>query len=235
VSRRLDGATLGARTWPDLAAPGAVHVLAVPLGSCEQHGPHLPLSTDTLVASALCDALARHRDDVVVAPAIGVGASGEHAGFAGTLSVGTNALAHGLTELVRSARDWARAVVVVSGHGGNAEALERVARTSSIEGDSVVVYAPMLRDADAHAGRTETSLVLALAPELVRHNEAVVGVTTPLGELVGTLRDQGVAAVSPSGVLGDPTGATAEEGRGLLAMLAADLCARVDAVLGDTR
>ncbi len=235
MSRRLDGATLGARTWPELATPGAVHVLAVPLGSCEQHGPHLPLSTDTLVASALCDALALHRGDVVVAPVIGVGASGEHAGFAGTLSVGTDALARGLTELVRSARDWVRAVVVVSGHGGNAEALERVVRTSSSEGDSVVVYAPMLQGADAHAGRTETSLVLALAPELVRHNEAVVGVTTPLGELLGTLRDHGVAAVSPSGVLGDPTGATAEEGRGLLATLAADLCARVDAVLGDVR
>lgn len=235
MSRGLDGATLGARTWTELAASGADHVLAVPLGSCEQHGPHLPLSTDTLVASALCDALAAHRDDVVVAPAVGVGASGEHAGFAGTLSVGTEVLARSLTELVRSARGWARAVVVVSAHGGNAEALGVVATTAAGEGDDVVVFAPRLRGADAHAGRTETSLVLALAPELVRHNEAVVGVTTPLGELLGTLRDHGVAAVSPSGVLGDPTGATVEEGRRLLASITADLCGQVDVALGDVR
>jgi mycofactocin precursor peptide peptidase len=234
VSRRSTP-SLGARTWREVDAHGRHLVLAVPLGSCEQHGPHLPLATDTLVATALCDALALHRADVVIAPAIGVGASGEHAGFAGTLSVGTVALASCLTELVRSARDWTRAVVIVSGHGGNADALERVARTASSEGDDLVVHHPRLEGADAHAGRTETSLVLALAPELVRHNEAVAGVTTPLHELVGTLRAHGVAAVSPNGVLGDPTGASAEEGRELLAALSAGLCGAVDAAFGGPR
>ena len=226
-------ASLAACTWPEVRA--GVAVLAVPLGSCEQHGPHLPLSTDTLVAVALCEGLARHRGDVAVAPAIGIGASGEHEGFAGTLSVGTDALAASLTELVRSARAWARAVVVVSGHGGNADALARVTRTASHEGDAVVAYVPRLEGADAHAGRTETSLVLALAPGLVRHNEIVVGNTAPLGELASTLRRDGVAAVSESGVLGDPRGATAEEGQRLLATLVSDLCDTVDAWLGARR
>lgn len=233
MTQRLDASrSLGARTWPEVHGHSGAVVLCVPLGSCEQHGPHLPLCTDTLVAAALCDALTRHRRDVLVAPALGIGASGEHAGFDGTLSFGTRALSACVTEFVRSARPWARAIVVVSAHGGNADAVARVMDTARREGDHVVVFAPRLDGADAHAGRTETSLVLALAPQLVRHNEAVVGNTTPLDELASTLRHDGVAAVSSSGVLGDPTGASAEEGRGLLATLTVDLCATVDAALG---
>ena len=226
------GVTLGERTWPDVEARRGSLVLAVPLGSCEQHGPHLPLSTDTDVAVALCEALAAHRADVTVAPPLGIGASGEHAGFAGTLSMGTVALASCVTELVRSARGWTRATVLVTGHGGNADALADVARTARHEGDEVVVFTPRIEDGDAHAGRTETSLLLALHPHLVRHNEAVIGVTTPLRELECALRASGVRAVSPSGVLGDPTGASAEEGRRLLAEVAADLCRTVDHALG---
>jgi len=225
-------ATLGTHSWTELDARGSDVVLAVPVGSCEQHGPHLPLSTDTIVAEALCEALARHRRDVTVAPAVGIGASGEHAGFAGTLSIGTEALAACLTELIRSARGWSRAVVLVSGHGGNADAIASVVGTAAADGDVVVAYAPRLKGADAHAGRTETSLVLALAPQLVRHNEAVIGNTAPLGELAVALRRDGVASVSKNGVLGDPTGASAATGRDLLASLVADLAVTVDGALG---
>lgn len=228
----MSATDLGSRTWPEVAAHGRDLVLAVPLGACEQHGPHLPLSTDTLVASALCDALARHRRDVAVAPCIGVGASGEHAGFPGTLSAGTEALAVYVTGLVRSARSWSRAVVIVSGHGGNADALARVARRAEEDGDVVVVFFPSVPGGDAHAGRTETSLVLALREELVRHNEAVIGNLAPLHELASGLRADGVASASASGVLGDPTGATGAEGRELLEAIAADLFAAVDGALG---
>ena len=91
---RVTGVTaLGDLTWPQaqrLAAAGAM--LAVPVGSTEQHGPHLPLSTDTDVAVALAARLAARRADVVVAPPVGYGSSGEHAGFAGTISIGQQAL-----------------------------------------------------------------------------------------------------------------------------------------------
>jgi creatinine amidohydrolase len=87
-------------TWPDVARYPADTVLAVPLGSTEQHGPHLPLSTDTDVAVALCRRLAAARPDVLVAPSLPYGSSGEHAGFAGTLSIGQAALEHVLVELV---------------------------------------------------------------------------------------------------------------------------------------
>lgn len=222
-------------TTTDVDALGGHVVVAVPVGACEQHGPHLPLGTDSIVASALCESLASARHDVVVAPLVGVGASGEHAGFAGTLSVGTDALASYLLELVRSTRSWARGVVLVTGHGGNADALSRVGRVAAHDGDRVACFVPSIEGADAHAGHTETSLLLALDASRVRHNDLVTGVTTPLHELAGELRRSGVAAVSPTGVLGDPTTATADAGREVLARLVADLCATVERVFGGER
>ena len=224
--------SLGTSTWPDVAAGGGRQIVAVPVGSCEQHGPHLPLSTDSLVAAALCAALADSRDDVLVAAPIGVGASGEHHGFAGTLSVGTPFLASYLTELVRSSRGWSRGVVFVSGHGGNVDALRTVERTAADEGDVVSVYMARVRGGDAHAGRTETSLVLALAPDQVRHDEAVAGCTDPISSIADRLRLDGVASVSPNGVLGDPAGATADEGVAVLAEMAGELVARVASDFG---
>jgi creatinine amidohydrolase/Fe(II)-dependent formamide hydrolase-like protein len=76
---------------------------------------------------------------------------------------------------------------------------------------------------DAHAGRTETALLLALAPAAVRPEAAEPGATVPLAELLPALRAGGVAAVSPNGVLGDPSGATAAEGGRLLAEMSAAL------------
>jgi mycofactocin system creatininase family protein len=229
-----DGA-LGGWSWPEVDATRHRLLVAVPVGSCEQHGPHLPLATDSYVAEALCATLCTRRDDIVVAPLVGVAASGEHAGFAGTLSVGTEALAHFLTELVRSARGWSSGVVVVSGHGGNADALRLVEATARDEGDAVCTFLPFVAGGDAHAGRTETSILLALDPASVRHNELVQGVIEPLDELLATLRRDGVAAVSVNGVLGDPRGATAEEGRAVLAQLADDLCTAVDRAFGASR
>lgn len=226
--------SLGARTWPELDARAAT-LVAVPVGSCEQHGPHLPLSTDTLVADELCASLARRRGDVVVAPSVGIGASGEHASFPGTLSVGTEVLSDYLVELVRSSRAWSAGVVVVSGHAGNADALDRVARVAEHEGDTVCTFLPRVDGADAHAGRTETSMLLALAPHLVRHNELMVGATEPLSTLIGAIRDRGVREVAPNGVLGDPRGASAEHGAALLASLADALAASVEATFGAPR
>jgi hypothetical protein len=119
------GVELAERRWPDVAtgAGGAGVLVAVPVGACEQHGPHLPLGTDTLVANALARALAARRPDVVVAPALAITSSGEHAGFPGTLSIGRTVMEALVVELVRSA-DWSRGVVLVNGHGGNRSAVD---------------------------------------------------------------------------------------------------------------
>jgi mycofactocin system creatininase family protein len=210
---------------PELTTPR--RVLAVPLGSCEQHGPHLPLGTDTLIAIELAQRLAARRSDVVVAPALAVAASGEHAGFPGTLSIGTATTAAVLVELARSA-DWAAGIVLVNGHGGNADAVTAAVATIRAEGGGVVSWSPRIPGADAHAGRTETSLMLAIDAGLVAMDLAVPGEMRPLQEIAAHLRRGGVRAVSRSGVLGDPTGATLEEGRNLLDKLTDDLVTAVD-------
>jgi creatinine amidohydrolase len=202
-------------------------ILAVPLGSCEQHGAHLPLGTDTFVAAALAARLSDRCPDIVVAPPVGVSASGEHAGFPGTLSIGTAATAAMLLELARSA-DWAAGIVIVNGHGGNADAIETATTMIRAEGRNVLAWSPRVPDGDAHAGHTETSLMLAIDARIVAVHLARIGETRPLQDIAGKLRRHGVGAVSPSGVLGDPTGATLEAGRNLLEMLTDDLVAAVD-------
>ena len=205
-------------------------VIAVPLGSCEQHGPHLPLDTDTRIAVALADRLAAVRPNVLVAPALAYGASGEHAGFEGTLSIGQAALEVVIVELVRSA-DAFDGVVLVNGHGGNAEAVARAVAVSTSDGRRVLSWAPSIdpsSGADAHAGRTETSALLALAPSTVRLDLARPGATAPLPGLMDELRAGGVQAVAANGVLGDPTDASAAEGVALLRTLADDLVAAFD-------
>jgi mycofactocin system creatininase family protein len=216
---------LGGSTWPEVA--GDAFVLVIPLGSVEQHGPHLPLDTDTRIAVALAEGLAAARPDTVVAPALAFGASGEHAGFPGTLSIGTDALATMVVELVRSADHFA-GVVLVNGHGGNLDALHAAGATLTAEGRPVVVWGPRVPRGDAHAGRTETSILLALAPDCVRLDRAEPGATAPLEEVLDDLRAGGVAAVSPNGVLGDPTDASAREGAALLDRLVTDLIGAVD-------
>lgn len=202
-------------------------MLAVPLGATEQHGPHLPLSVDTDIAVALCSGLARARADVVVAPALAYGASGEHADFPGTLSIGHAALEHLLVELGRSATRSVPHVLFVSGHGGNAVALRAATARLRGEGRSVGNFEPSW-DGDPHAGRTETGLALALDATRVDLVAAEPGDTRPLVELLPLLRVHGVRSISPNGVLGDPRGASAAEGAALLERLVADLVAYVE-------
>ncbi|WP_041939774.1 MULTISPECIES: mycofactocin biosynthesis peptidyl-dipeptidase MftE [Frankia] len=211
---------LGRATWRELG--GDRPLLVLPLGSTEQHGPHLPLDTDTRIASAVAHGLAQRLEPLLVGAALPYGASGEHAGFPGTVSLGTQVLERVVVELVRSVDDTARAVVLVNGHGGNIAALRSARRILAGEGRPVFLWAPVAAlaatvgvpaaDRDLHAGRGETSLLLHLAPDLVRLDLAVAGPSPSLAELLA----RGVAALSPSGVLGDPAGASAAEGARLL-------------------
>jgi mycofactocin system creatininase family protein len=221
---------LGECTWKEVAAhPG--RLLAVPLGSTEQHGPHLPLDTDTRVAVALAERLAAARTDTLVAPALPYGSSGEHAGFAGTLSIGQEAVEQVILALARNLGEEVRGLVLVSAHGGNAEPLARAARQAAWEHRPVLAWPEPAasggpggaRSVDLHAGRSETSVMLHLAPELVRLDRAAPGGPAGPEGLMERLRNEGVPAVSRNGVLGDPAGASAEEGAEILARLAADL------------
>jgi mycofactocin precursor peptide peptidase len=215
--------------WPDVGGyVTADSVLAVPLGATEQHGPHLPLSTDTDIAVALCQRLAEARADVLIAPAVAYGSSGEHQEFPGTLSIGQEAVEILLVELGRSASRTFAQLVFVCAHGGNFEPAVRATMRLRAESRDVLLFRPA-RDGDAHAGHTETSMMLHLAPTRVRMASAVPGDTRPLAEIWPLLRTGGVRAVSETGVLGDPAGATAAAGRALLDGLSAALIREVAA------
>jgi len=207
---------LGALTTAEV---GDDRVLLLPLGSTEQHGPHLPLDTDTVIAVAVAAGAAERDPAAVVAPPLAIGAAGEHAGFAGTLSIGTDVLAAVLVEIVRTAGREFAGVLVVNAHGGNADAVARAVATCRREGRRLEAWHARLpdADADAHAGATETSVMLAIDPAGVRMDLAEPGDPRPLVEIVDDLRRVGVAGVSVNGVLGDPTGASAEAGAIVLA------------------
>jgi mycofactocin precursor peptide peptidase len=208
---------LGERTWTEVERT----TVLVPVGSLEQHGPHLPLDTDSRIAAAV----ARRAADpsTLIAPPLAYGASGEHEGFAGTLSIGHAALRAVLVELGRSAGAWASRLVFVNGHGGNLPTVAQAAIQLRAEGRAVAWSGCVVPGGDAHAGRTETSILLALDPSVVRLGAAEVGNTAPLRDLMPVLTSGGVKAAAPNGVLGDPRGATAAEGEALLATLVENL------------
>jgi mycofactocin system creatininase family protein len=203
-------------------------MVLVPVGSTEQHGPHLPLDTDAAVATAVADVLAlRVKGRVVVAPAVSYGSSGEHQSFAGTVSIGSEVLRLLIVELVRSLSTWAGRIVLVNAHGGNISALSGAVLQLNAERHNVAWLPCVVPGADLHAGRTETSLMLHLNPEAVRLERPVAGELRPLDELLPELLAGGVAAVSSSGILGDPSGANASEGVRLLDLMVEDAARRI--------
>ena len=153
-------------------------------------------------------------------PTIGVTASDEHNGFAGTLSIGTNALSDAVVSIARSA-SWARGICIVNGHGGNSDALKLVHSALDYENIRHSIWSlPYYEGADMHAGHTETSLMLHLAPDTVRMDLAEVGAVGDSEMLIERMRAGGIKEVSSNGVVGDPTNATAAHGTTMLSFYA---------------
>lgn len=241
---------LAALTFAEVAAlekSGGVVVL--PLGSTEQHGPHLPLATDSIVADRLLDAaldLLPEGCRVWRLPTLPYGKSNEHAGFAGTLTLSHQTLAALLHELARGVADagFSR-LAFFSGHGGNTPSLDVVARdvraaTSldcfvidpAIQFSAVSGLPERERELGYHAGQLETSLMLALAPELVRMERAVAEFPPRAAQRVGLAgparRAWLTADVSRSGVMGDATAADAQQGERMLSDTARALAAALE-------
>lgn len=214
-------AMLGSCTSPEIDEAQNLTLL-LPLGSTEQHGPHLSLDTDTRIAHAIATGVAQRLDAVRVAPAVSISASDEHKGFAGTLSVGTRVMSEMLIEIVANAGPEFDRIVAVNAHGGNAYALRAATEVCKTRGRPLEVWSVRLPRGDAHAGRTETSLMLAIAADLVRMDRAEPGAAESLDELLPRIMEGGVREVSANGVLGDPSGANEAEGTRLLAALIDD-------------
>ncbi len=240
---------LAEMTWPEVAkavAAGATTII-LPLGSNEQHGPHLPLGTDTILVEALANRLATSLPEALVAPPLPIGCSDEHAGFPGLLSLDAGTLASVIVDCARRLVAWGvERLILLSGHGGNGRALtlavERLRRElpelrvwvpDDLQLNAEAILAEARRDGishDAfglHAGEGETSEMLCLRPDLVRLERAAPGFTGDMRSVLPKLREAGLLPVTPNGVLGDPTCAQAMRGERYLNVQAALLAAEV--------
>jgi len=207
-----------------------IEVAVVPVGSTEQHGPALPLCTDTRAATAVAEG-ASHRDDVVVWPPVPIGVSSHHRQFHGTLWVSDETFARYVAEAIENftAHDVEK-FVVVNGHGGNAAALKRLAsdlyrdETAFVvpwnwwEGVAEVPADEMGEDVDVpgHAGAVETAMLLYLDRDLVR-TERVEEAATEFDSRFDhpAFRGFDFADLTDVGSHGDPTAASAEVGEAL--------------------
>jgi creatinine amidohydrolase len=216
---------LAETTWPD-AAETETDLAVLPVGSTEQHGPHAPLSTDSLSAEAVADAGAdAHDGDVVVAPTLPYGISEEHRHFSGTVWLSPDTFRSVVREVVESLahHGWDR-VVIVNGHGGNADALREVAasvtRNEVASVAAVTWFDAVDPDEMGHAGPVETSVVMHHAPNLIREERfeaATEGAGDGWGEWVsGTNLAYDSAEFTENGVVGDPSTATAKRGAELI-------------------
>jgi creatinine amidohydrolase len=218
-------------SWTD-ARDADTSLAILPVGSTEQHGPHAPLGVDFVSAEAIAGRAAEryeseHGGEVVVAPTVPVGVAEEHRAFDGTLWVTEDSFRAYVGDVLRSlAGSGFDRVVVVNGHGGNTGALAEICMRVTRDGECYAVPFTWFDIVDSelplgHGGPVETSMMLAIAPDLVREErypEAAEGAGDAFGvRVAGTNVAFDFDEFSESGNLQDPTPASAEEGERLLA------------------
>ncbi|MEV7975332.1 creatininase family protein [Streptomyces sp. NPDC086519] len=225
--------SLPADTTEEVRTRGAgvsTQVAVLPVGSFEQHGPYLPLATDTLVACAVAREIAAGYP-VHLLPPVTVSCSHEHAAWPGTVSISAVTLHAVVKDIADSLRrSGVEALVVVNGHGGN-YVLGNVVQEASARGERLALY-PAVEDweaalvragvetsalTDMHAGEIETSILLHAHPELVRPGYESADFTADDRRHLLTL---GMSAYTESGVIGRPSLGSAEKGKELLASFA---------------
>jgi creatinine amidohydrolase/Fe(II)-dependent formamide hydrolase-like protein len=252
---------LGELTFQDVSRLLSVHsVLILPMGSIEQHGPHLPLSTDVLIAEALSAAIVKRWSgsfDLWRLPAISVSLAREHEWAAGTLSLsvaGMTQLIHDLGRTIRRSLPT-RNLLILNGHGGNRGILEALVRDlrADMQLNVCVFHPAALSDGggsgpipEIHGGKNETSIMLAIAPQLVRLERRLKDATQANADSVQeTILDLAVTwpwssndkGLADAGVIGNPHAATSEFGQGLIeeaVVRAGDVIKRLIETMGST-
>jgi creatinine amidohydrolase len=228
--------------WPEFGQhveTGRIDRAIIPLGSLEQHGPHLPMSTDTIIAEHLSNRIAERCKTAIVLPPVEFGCASEHTGFPGTISLRPETLSNILLETADSLmKSRLKRVFMINGHGGNratvevtlAKMKESFPEMQAYSFTVIDVVKPKyneIRKSDrklvGHADEIETSMMLAIEPKLVDMSKAVRGepsLPTPLSfeseDMAKISFSWNAKELSKSGVIGDPQLASVESGRILL-------------------
>jgi creatinine amidohydrolase len=238
-------------TWQEIkeALEKGKKTIIVPIGSIEQHGPHLPEGTDTYTGDILGEKIARKLGDTLVAPTIRPGCSRHHIEFPGTITLTPETLMRTIKEVCASlAHHGFKNIVLMPTHGGNFAPVNAVAPeiARKLKVNLVVIadlkelietMAKAMQDfqvtpaqAGAHSGAAETSLMLACYENLVRKDLIQTG---HLGEYTTpTILSKGIKAYSPIGVLGDPKKATKEAGEKIVNQLVETYVQKIKKQLG---
>jgi creatinine amidohydrolase/Fe(II)-dependent formamide hydrolase-like protein len=239
----------GELTWPDARERlQEVDVALLPVGSIEQHGPHLPLDTDAFDADYLARRVAEACSEPrpLVLPLIPYGVSYHHHGFKGTVSISNETMSRLVYEIgIGAAQNGVTKLVIINGHGGNSPALNYAAQminrdahifvcVDSGETSDVDVDQMVETPNDVHAGELETSTNLATRPQLVKMERAVRAVPQFSSRYLDFTSKRGISwyaythKISPTGVMGDPTKATAQKGKKIWEIMIAHLVAFVE-------
>jgi creatinine amidohydrolase len=237
-------------SWPDVRAAMAAGftTAVVAVGSTEQHGPHLPTMTDTRIGDAMAHRVALKLGNALQARTIPVGVSEHHLTFGATISLKPETLKLIVRDYVDSlVRDGFRRIIFLPSHGGNFGPLAQAIEDAKTAHPDVEItgYTDLLgltgflhrtaaefgiseEECGAHAGDDETSLMMALEPDLVVRDRFAPGYLGPLGDKeIRIIFDQGMPALTANGVLGDPRKASAEKGEIYLDKLASFLVQQV--------
>jgi creatinine amidohydrolase len=231
---KVEWGELNAGELRDLAARGAIVVL--PVAAMEQHGPHLPVMVDTLLCGEVARRAAKRasgQHPVVVAPTVWSGLSEHHMPFGGTFTLDFATFRSLIECLCRSLlRHGFRRVLLLNGHGGNVAALRvvvdelrgldmRLSTATYWQVDPVAIAEILERQSGVqHACEAETSMVMALLPELVDKSRLEEAKCLDPGRVAGqaqaVYRRSAFEERTPTGAIGDPTAASAEKGERLL-------------------
>lgn len=221
--------------WPDIkeAIENGCTTAVLAIGSTEQHGPHLPLITDTLIGDALASGVAERLGNALQAPTIRAGLSEHHLTFPGTVSLRSDTLKAVISDYVESLIIHGfKTIILLPSHGGNFGTVKKsIEELQQKHPDLKIIgftdlqglinalgefsgeYGISEFESGAHAGESETSIILTLAGSLVRKTRYAPGYVGPLGDKeMKIIFEKGMPALSEKGILGDPTTATAEKG-----------------------
>jgi creatinine amidohydrolase len=226
-------------TWPEIkqAIASGFTTAVFAVGSTEQHGPHLPTMTDARIGDDLAERVARKLGRALQARTIDVGISEHHVAFAGTISLRPETLLLVIRDYIDSlAHHGFTRIIIIPSHGGNfatvrqaIEAAQKAHPEAEITGFTDLLaltgflekasarHGVTAAEAGAHSGENETSMMLALEPDLVAIDRFTPGYIGPLGEAeMKTIFEKGMPALTANGVLGDPRTASAEKGEDYL-------------------